>query len=81
MKIYIKEQDFGFWSEKPVTVQRVEKYTDEDEPYTDVVWCNHDGSWIDEYENVEYCDKCSAHRFNRNGLTEEWQDTPEWGQR
>ena len=93
MKIFVKSEDFGFWTQEDITVQRVDFHEDEDEPYKDVLWCNHAGATEEDTES-EYmrsdgtvmeisnkaliCDKCYAYKC----LDEEyWQDAPTEGVR
>lgn len=81
MRIVVDNKDYGFFSEKPITVQVID-------PNEGVVWCNHDGAEeetvsFDHYnpdgqdmthtENITYCDKCEA--FKRE-YEDEWEDAP-----
>ena len=80
MKIYVKIHDLGFWTAKPVTVQ---KFFDGELEY-----CDHAGA-VEETEHVEHprvdepdiiydqeliiCDKCPAWRLAGDNY---WEETP-----
>lgn len=84
-KIYIKNEDLGFWTETPITVQSFE-IIDKDE--IDLVWCNHAGAIEEEHDGEVYnpngtyhewtqrvivCNKCDAWR---DALLDDWIDAP-----
>lgn len=88
MKINVLHKDYGFFSEIPITVQKIDWHKDEGEGYKDVYWCNHDGFTIEqdtihhafndgtssEYSiNFYKCDKCDAYRFEDEDY---WQEAP-----
>lgn len=88
MKVVVQSKDYGFWTSKPVTVYRVEV----DDDYSEIVWCNHDGYYEEEYEGEhnrsdgsvtvwterhEVCDKCNAWRTRGE---DEWHDSPIYGE-
>ena len=77
MNIFIKTPPSGVFGVDYITVQS--RVVVDESGTVDLVYCNHAGSYLD--ESVEYCDKCIAHRFNKWGETEEWQDAPERGER
>lgn len=88
MKIQVNFKDYGFFSQTPITVQRIDWHKDEGEGYKDVLWCNHDGHEIQENTrqiiNVDsqdqewttndlVCDKCEAYKPEHEDY---WQDAP-----
>jgi len=88
MKILVNNKDYGFFSAQPITVQVIDWHRDEDEPYEDVLWCNHDGAEEEEDaihhafnngSNSEYtvsllkCNKCEAYK---RADADRWEDAP-----
>lgn len=87
-KVNIRNHDLGFWTEEPITVQIIDWHKDEEEPYKDVLWCNHaraeeeevhneipvvDGQDISWTDKVLVCMKCGAYRLPGN---EYWENAP-----
>lgn len=76
MKIQVNNRDYGFLSAQFITVYRTEDGM--------IVYCNHNGSEIDEYEyddghteQREVCDKCEAWRaVERLDWHEDWNNAP-----
>lgn len=83
-KIYVKNHDLGFFTAKPITVQRFNNIDGEQE----LVYCNHASSEIVEKETwptiysdqvmifkTEVCDKtnCGAYRLEGDNY---WEDSP-----
>jgi len=76
VKIQVNNRDYGFLSAKFITVYRTEDGM--------IVYCNHDGSEIEEVEDYygyvekrEVCDKCEAWRAaQQEDWHDEWHDAP-----
>lgn len=84
-KIFVKAEDFGFWTQQEIPIVRYEQ-VDEDE--RQIVFCSHAGAELKEIEQ-EYpridqpdivwkdsliiCRKCGAWRLDGDN---QWQNTP-----
>lgn len=86
MKINVIKKDLGYFTQEPITVQRIEKLDDED---TEVVFCTHAGAveeeketWPTNYDDRTYivttlvCDRCGAYKVGDENI---WNNAPERG--
>lgn len=88
--IYVKNFDFGFFTEIPITVQKFEDNADGE---AELVYCNHAGAVEEEstFDSVGFngqhiqttskalaCNKCDAYSLD-NGSS--WEDAPFEGER
>lgn len=83
--IYVKNKDFGFWTQEPISVKRMETINDEGEQ--EVVYCNHAGAeereeqhetYRQDQEDIVYKSRmlvceCGAYKLEGDNY---WQDAP-----